>query len=544
MIWLLACTGGDIWCPEGFEAAEDGNCYPGSDDDPPYELEALPVEPLDGARLARRLSLDLRGVLPSEDDLDRAEADPSALDDMRVNWMEDELFEERLVEMLGLRWRTLVDDVTVQVGEVGLDQDQEYAYERSVGEEPLRLMARIAVKDRRWSEVLTADFTMSNEVLAGIWPLDYPAGDTGWQKSRYTDGRPAAGVLATNGLWWRYETDESNANRRRAAAITRLVLCHDYLQRPISFSELDLGQDDDVDDLVRTEPSCATCHSTLDPLAATLFGFWWFEDHHVDERSTYHAARERLGEDTLGVAPALGGSPLSGLEDLGASLAEDPRVARCAVEGFAEALWRRPVSVEDFDAIALHTRAFEASDQQVRALFVSLTEDARYTAGAVQEDAPEDLVEARRLLLPEQLARAVEHQTGFSWTSGGTDLMRNDEDGFRVLAGGVDGRQAVVPSKSPGVTAALVVERLAQAAASHAVANPDEAPLVDGIDLDGEPGAGIEAMHWRLLARRGESAELAELEALWLEIEAEDGRDEAWAAVISVLLRDAEFLSL
>ena len=46
-------------------------------------------------------------------------------------------------------------------------------------------------------------------------------GATGWQVSRYTDGRPAAGVLSTNGLWWRYYSTVSNLNRSRAAAISR-----------------------------------------------------------------------------------------------------------------------------------------------------------------------------------------------------------------------------------------------------------------------------------------------------------------------------------
>ena len=54
--------------------------------------------------------------------------------------------------------------------------------------------------------------------------------------ARYTDGRPAAGVLATNGLWWRYTTTDSNMNRTRAAAISRLLLCEDFMARPVSFA--------------------------------------------------------------------------------------------------------------------------------------------------------------------------------------------------------------------------------------------------------------------------------------------------------------------
>jgi hypothetical protein len=47
----------------------------------------------------------------------------------------------------------------------------------------------------------------------------------------YADGRPAAGVLSTNGLWWRYPSTASNGNRKRADTPSRIFLCHDYTNR-------------------------------------------------------------------------------------------------------------------------------------------------------------------------------------------------------------------------------------------------------------------------------------------------------------------------
>ena len=103
--------------------------------------------------------------------------------------------------------------------------------------EPLRLLAPIAVRDVPRSGIAMAYYTLADDLLADIWPLDYPAGETGWQEATYTDGRPPAGVLSTNGLWWRYVTSNSNMNRSRVAAISRILLCEDYLERPVSFSE-------------------------------------------------------------------------------------------------------------------------------------------------------------------------------------------------------------------------------------------------------------------------------------------------------------------
>ena len=174
--------------------------------EPPYgaALPATSVEyrvALDAPRLLRRMSLDLRGVLPEAAELDAVEADPEALDALRDAWLEDPLLEERLVYLLAERWHTRVDDFDIEPYDYGLGDDDAYAYHRAIGEEPLRLMARVVVEDRSWTEVVTAETTVANELLGAMWPLDYPAGGEGWQEVPYTDGRPAAGVLGTNGLW-------------------------------------------------------------------------------------------------------------------------------------------------------------------------------------------------------------------------------------------------------------------------------------------------------------------------------------------------------
>ena len=163
------------------------------------------------------------------------EADPAALQTLRDTYLDDPRLEDRLVSLFAERWHTRVDVFDIEYYDYHLDPLEEFAFEQAVGEEPLRLIARIAVEDRPWVEIVTTDTTVANEVLGALWPLDYPEGETGWQEVHYTDGRPAVGVLATNGLWWRFNTDNSNMNRKRAAALARLLLCVDYLARPVSF---------------------------------------------------------------------------------------------------------------------------------------------------------------------------------------------------------------------------------------------------------------------------------------------------------------------
>ena len=113
---------------------------------------------------------------------------------------------------------------------------------------------------------------MANEMLNEIWELEgYPEGGEGWFPVRYADGRPVAGVLATNGLWWKYTTTAFNQNRSRAAAVSRLLLCEDLLNRPVEFEvSEDLLESEDVSSMVRSEPGCLACHSIIEPLADAL----------------------------------------------------------------------------------------------------------------------------------------------------------------------------------------------------------------------------------------------------------------------------------
>lgn len=541
---ILGCGTPDVPCLSGYVEDADGNCVR-----PPATLL-----PLEAPALLRRISLDLRGTLPSVAELDAVEADPDALEGIRDGYLGEPAFEERLVSLLGETWHTLVDDVTVQVNEVGLGAGEEYRYVRSVGEEPLRLMAHIAAEDRPFSEIVTVDYTVADETLAAIWPLDYPSDATGWRVSRYTDDRPAAGVLATNGLWWRYTTNQSNANRGRAAAIARLLLCHDYLARPVSFAGAVLDEAGTAA-ATQEDPACVTCHASLDPLAASLFGFWWFEEHQLDEMSYYHASREPLGERVLGVGPGWFGARVAGLEEVGARIASDVRFPRCVARTFAGTLWGRPVEVADFDRVTALTASFEARDLRLKPLLAAITDGEVYRAGGFPAGADGAVVQRERplrMLTADQLSSAVEDLTGFHWTWEGFSRFHNDTEGFRVLAGGLDGTHVRGPQRDPGLTWALAAKRLAEAAASHAVAEElvrgGERRLFAHAGPDARPGdeafaAELAALHWRLYGRRPGATRLAEDAALWTALDADSGAIAAWTGLISVLLRDPEFLT-
>ena len=144
-------------------------------------------------------------------------------------------------------------------------------------------------------------------------------------------------------------------------------------------------------------------------------------------------------------------------------------------------------------------------------------------------------------------------QTGSHLDSGRQDRSRDRcQLGLRILGGGVDGAEVFTPQASPSESWALVVWRLAQAGAAHAVdhdlstgASPR---LFQHADIDTAPGdaefdAELSHLHWALFARRADAIWLDGATALWTEIEARSGTEAAWAVLLTTMLSDPEYVS-
>ena len=178
-----------------------------------------------------RASLDLRGIRPTDSELKQVEDNPSELEPLIDDYLEDQRLEEQVREMFTDVFLTRTDAYLIDVFSFPLTNREQARLQRESGEEPVRIVSRIVAEDRPIDEIVTGDWTMSNDLLAMVFPVERESG-IGWKEARYIDGRPAAGVLATNGMWWRYDSTFSNANRKRANAISKILLCDDYLAPP------------------------------------------------------------------------------------------------------------------------------------------------------------------------------------------------------------------------------------------------------------------------------------------------------------------------
>jgi len=516
----------------------------------PEPADELP--PLESRELLIRASLDLRGVRPTIDEYEAVEADPDALETVIDEWLQDDRFGERVRAAFAPAWGTRVDVYPVRAMDYGLPESVDPALQRSIGDEALRMISHIATEDLPYTDLVTGDWTMANELLGQVWPLDYPAGEAGWQRASYTDGRPAAGVLAVNSLYWRYPSNGVNYNRGRANAISRLLLCDDFLSRPVEFPRnIDLTDEALIADALANNSGCVNCHVNLDPLASYLFGFEYAEPDNAVEVTVYHPEREGRWQVTTGVEPAYYGEPGYTLTDLGHQIAGDHRFAQCAVERVYSSLLRRDVTLEDMDALTGHREAFLEGDLTLRALFRSVMSDARYRSSVRDGGGV-----PRKVVDPELLASQVEDLTGYRFTMSGYDMMSTDLVGLRSLAGGSDGYSLSPLADAPTPTMLLVQERLAEAAAWHAVASEQEQLVGErrlftvGFPADPEVERAafvqqMQVLHHALFGRRvdRQGPEVAAGIDLWSDLYTASGDPQtAWAGVLSVLLRDPDFV--
>jgi hypothetical protein len=544
-ILLLACGGPEQQAPVSdipTDVAEE-------------EESTQPSEPSGPDPVAQlfRASLDLRGVRPTIAEIETIESDPEAYEELVNGYMNDPLFGDRIISMFAEVFLTRADSYTVDAESYGLSSELNFVFARSVGDETLRILSHIIENELPYTELVVGDWTMANEVLASAWPLDYPEGETGWKKVHYTDARPAAGMLASNSMWWRYMSTGSNANRGKANAVSRILLCNDYLSKSIEFDRtVNLLDQDALNDALRSNPGCATCHNSLDPLAAFLWGTYYTDYNSPHDLRYYHAEREHYWENYDYVAPAYYGQEGFGLADLGQFIAADPRFVECAVERVFTLMTQRDPVVGDTTKLTEWREAFIESDLNMKTLFREVALDDTYRATEVSDGS----YATRKMVTSDMLGSQIEDLTGFVFIRDGVPVLDTDTQGLRTLAGGIDGQNVTRSATEPMTTLVLVQERYAQAASNYVVAwdrdHPEEARLFSEVDFHETPKTGeeemvrqIQALHLRLFGHRIEAdgpEVVANLE-LWEDLyEVSLTVEDAWAGLLTVLLRDPDFL--
>jgi len=383
-------------------------------------------------------------------------------------------------------------------------------------------------------------------VLLEVWPLEPVAEgnelDEAQVAARYTDGRPAAGILSMNSFFWRHQSTIENANRGRTNAISRAFLCQDYLDRPIDFPRnIDLTDTESINTAIATNQACQACHSTMDPAASHLWGFMQLADDPFTW-SNYHPENELLWQESTMADPGYFGTPSLGrVNDLAVSIASDERFVTCAVRRVYEGMLGREAVLTDEGQLAAHREAFLDGGLSLKALTRSILLDPAYRGEKVLS-AYGGRPEASRLKMasPDVLTSSLAELTGYTLQLDGRVATEVDY-GLRALAGGSD--RADARSPSPGY--ALVQRRLAEAGARFVV--DGEAPasrlgkMLSDVDFDSRPKPEVLTAVLRETqgATSGVDADVASLVQLWDAIAKESGDPgDAWTGVLTAVLAD------
>jgi Protein of unknown function (DUF1585)/Protein of unknown function (DUF1592) len=558
-------------------AACDGDAPGGPPLDPPpppVEVEYLtPTEHL------VRASMVLRGVRPSPDELRQVAGDGAALASIVDRYLASpELgatMKDLHNETLWLRTNQPTFTFRPIAGTpFSAGTFQEVA--ESLSEEPLRLIEDVVMNDRPYSEIVTADYTFANGVVAAIWGLPYTGDGAQWQRTswqRAVEPRPAAGILSSSELYFRFRSAGANYHRGRANAISRALLCHDYLSSDIILdTSIDLSDPEVVANAVVANPSCAGCHQTLDPLGSFLPGFRSnIVVGNVDAypiADMYRPNREAQWRNTTKRPPGFYGVPAEGIDDLGRLIAADPRFARCAAQRFASYFTEREMDALPVAWISALTDAFVDSGLSAKALAraIVLSDEFRTShvkAGQEQGEAAAEALVGMQKLRPEQLDRMITDLTGFRWrhesatrvagmTVGAASLLQSDMVGFRVLAGGIDSYFVTLPSHTYNAVSSLVLRRLATEAAGFVVtadfAKPNRAnrkllTLVDATTRDeAEIRAQLAALHLRIYGTIDDAGgeEVGLTYALFADsLAAGENVATAWKTTLTAMLQDA-----
>jgi hypothetical protein len=511
--------------------------------------EQQEVIPLAARQQLIRLSVDLRAIHPSEEELQAIETNPDLYDDFVDRYLEDPRLIDRVRQIFNTRYLMRTGSTFNNEGS-GYSQEQVAA---AIEEESLGLLAYIFENDLPYSEIVTANYTMGNPVLASLWNLDYPNGESGWKPVRYQDNRPHAGILSMNSVWMRYPSEGGNANRHRANAVSKMLLCNDYLSRPVVLSRAAVDQlTISPENAINTNTSCQSCHSTLDPLAAHFYGFFPINDEEM--LGTYWPERESNWRMYANKEPAYYGTPTGSITELGQLMAEDSRMYECAVRTVLESLEQRDVTDWDWSTVQKHYTAFEEDNYNLRTLIRSVVTSDNYKIGSSNDEEIMEHLPSVKVVNPHQLSSIIEELTGFSWQMNGTDVLTNSRTGIPVLLGGIDSINVSERNYMPSVGLVFTQERLAQAASWYVVehdfnpAREEPAKMLRYVTIEDTPDSNPDDFEYQIrelyLMVRGiplaeEGKEATELMNLWKQLHSvEASPRKAWAGVLSAVLRD------
>jgi hypothetical protein len=456
--------------------------------------------PIPANELLVRASMDLRGRRPAPAELDAVESDPNAYPALVDQYLHSAEFLDRV--------KDVYDDAMLVRREDFTDEARDKT--AAIYGEAIELISYIVKNDRPFSEIGTADYTVANQLFQSDpnrmpYSMDPVVGNE-WQPTHYTDGRPHAGLLSTSAFYEVWDTNDTNKNRRRANRWSIVFHCYNFLDTPVDVTRnVDNNDANAVLNAVTTRADCKACHDRLDPMASFLFRMdnAGLEDAGPTDFFSGNPERWRTANRR---PPAVYGVDGTDIRDEGRLMVANPKFAECQTKRAFKLLFLRDPQSNDELATAADISARWPSEDGYN--FRQLVR--RWMLSDVYKGRPDtnDPAWVRRTS-PERLELLIQDLTGFVWSRAPQDdeddtnpasdpprvapvpLLTTEEDGFKIILGGINGVSVSGRSSSLNASVAMVQRKVAALAADYVVTNDLAAPDGSRHLLNGVTGAEV-----------------------------------------------------
>lgn len=204
-------------------------------------------------------------------------------------------------------------------------------------QEPLNLIAYTVQTKRPYGQLFTLDKTITSPEVADLWgyQLESVIGSNKNQiLASFPDGRPGLGLLATNGLWATFDSENRSQNDSRTWSLLENIMCLDMdVKSAHDFRDL---EDSDIDSGLRdhaySSQNCSGCHRQHADLSQALaglasgssFGAWTYYSNNTTQPSGVYR-----------------GQAYSNFEELSQLLANDPRFKLCSLQNMNSIISQR-----------------------------------------------------------------------------------------------------------------------------------------------------------------------------------------------------------
>lgn len=333
---------------------------------------SLAPRPLTGWELATRLSYFLWSTMPDDELFAAAESgklteDPKELERQAARMLEDPKA-IALTDNFAGQWlftRALGD----QDPDYQLFPDYDDELEAAMRAETRRYFRAFLEEDVPMDQFLVADFTYVNDRLAEFYGLPQPGSPTELVKVSLADS-PRRGFL-TQGSFLRVTSNPKRTSPvKRGKWVLDNLLCTPPRPPPPGVEALPdgmmaTGSIRERLEAHRTNPICASCHRTMDPIGFGLDNF--------DAIGHYRTQDAGFPIDATG--ELADGSAFNGAVEMTKRLAEDPGVYRCMVQKLYTYTGRSPFRIEAIEHIDSLTERFIGGGYRLRNLLLDMVTD-------------------------------------------------------------------------------------------------------------------------------------------------------------------------